>query len=76
MFHFKDIWVPRAQTPTLTAAYYRSTESFTLGVKFTYISDQPFRSEEHTSELQSRETISYAVFCLKKKKKKNKTTTR
>ena len=30
---------------------------------------QPARSEEHTSELQSRETISYAVFCLKKKKK-------
>ena len=28
------------------------------------------RSEEHTSELQSRETISYAVFCLKKKKNK------
>ena len=27
------------------------------------------RSEEHTSELQSRETISSAVFCLKKKKK-------
>src|SRR5216110_3961089 len=30
------------------------------------------RSEEHTSELQSRELISYAVFCLKKKKKKEK----
>ena len=29
----------------------------------------PTRSEEHTSELQSRETISYAVFCLKKKTK-------
>src|SRR6187431_3563347 len=28
------------------------------------------RSEEHTSELQSRTVISYAVFCLKKKKKK------
>src|SRR5213594_932235 len=28
------------------------------------------RSEEHTSELQSRTLISYAVFCLKKKKKK------
>ena len=28
------------------------------------------RSEEHTSELQSRETISYAGFGLKKKKKK------
>src|ERR1043166_3991494 len=28
-----------------------------------------YRSEEHTSELQSRFGISYAVFCLKKKKK-------
>src|SRR5216110_3943857 len=28
------------------------------------------RSEEHTSELQSRELNSYAVFCLKKKKNK------
>src|SRR3546814_2487309 len=28
----------------------------------------PFRSEEHTSELQSLMRISYAVFCLKKKK--------
>src|SRR3546814_7900430 len=30
------------------------------------------RSEEHTSELQSLMRISYAVFCLKKKKKKLK----
>src|SRR3546814_6651721 len=30
------------------------------------------RSEEHTSELQSLMRISYAVFCLKKKKKNNK----
>src|SRR3546814_2821410 len=29
------------------------------------------RSEEHTSELQSLMRISYAVFCLKKKKKKS-----
>src|SRR3546814_1107741 len=29
------------------------------------------RSEEHTSELQSLMRISYAVFCLKKKKKPN-----
>src|SRR3546814_2256167 len=28
----------------------------------------PHRSEEHTSELQSLMRISYAVFCLKKKK--------
>src|SRR5213076_3458258 len=32
----------------------------------------PARSEEHTSELQSLPTISYAVFCLKKKKKTQK----
>src|SRR3546814_1878258 len=31
------------------------------------------RSEEHTSELQSLMRISYAVFCLKKKKKKHTT---
>src|SRR3546814_6533686 len=29
------------------------------------------RSEEHTSELQSLMRISYAVFCLKKKKNNN-----
>src|SRR3546814_6881990 len=44
------------------------------------VADGPFRpvggryrhggSEEHTSELQSLMRISYAVFCLKKKKKK------
>src|SRR3546814_9718098 len=31
---------------------------------------QSARSEEHTSELQSLMRISYAVFCLKKKKQK------
>src|SRR3546814_3901954 len=31
------------------------------------------RSEEHTSELQSLMRISYAVFCLKKKKKEHQT---
>src|SRR3546814_10295598 len=33
--------------------------------------DRGVRSEEHTSELQSLMRISYAVFCLKKKKKNN-----
>src|SRR3546814_4611301 len=33
------------------------------------------RSEEHTSELQSLMRISYAVFCLKKKKKQKTNTT-
>src|SRR3712207_7399581 len=36
-------------------------------VKSKYIQESMLRSEEHTSELQSRH-ISYAVFCLKKKK--------
>src|SRR3546814_6827126 len=48
-----------------------------------YFSTAPFigavvaiaiRSEEHTSELQSLMRISYAVFCLKKKKQKKNTT--
>src|SRR3546814_7046108 len=35
----------------------------------TQIGAADHRSEEHTSELQSLMRISYAVFCLKKKKK-------
>src|SRR3546814_4156553 len=37
------------------------------GLEFEHVS-LPGRSEEHTSELQSLMRISYAVFCLKKKK--------
>src|SRR3546814_2686105 len=44
----------------------RTNSSEDLG-KFSIIQD--LRSEEHTSELQSLMRISYAVFCLKKKKK-------
>src|SRR3546814_1356355 len=40
--------------------------SFEAGARFG-------RSEEHTSELQSLMRISYAVFCLKKKKQNSKT---
>src|SRR3546814_3381856 len=35
----------------------------------TCLTNGTIRSEEHTSELQSLMRISYAVFCLKKKKK-------
>src|SRR3546814_10491177 len=41
----------------------------TTGSSFGFGDD---RSEEHTSELQSLMRISYAVFCLKKKKTHNK----
>src|SRR3546814_4795257 len=36
-----------------------------------HLRPQARRSEEHTSELQSLMRISYAVFCLKKKKTKS-----
>src|SRR3546814_9028092 len=38
------------------------------------VDDAGERSEEHTSELQSLMRISYAVFCLKKKKQKTDVT--
>src|SRR3546814_2152195 len=38
----------------------------------TNVVDVVIRSEEHTSELQSLMRISYAVFCLKKKKQQKK----
>src|SRR3546814_3669449 len=40
------------------------------GLPLTYSKDLQDRSEEHTSELQSLMRISYAVICLKQKKKK------
>src|SRR3546814_2646609 len=43
-----------------------------LGLTFEYNGFAYDRSEEHTSELQSLMRISYAVFCLKKKKTNNK----
>src|SRR3546814_5749254 len=39
-----------------------------LGQRVSIAAQIPGRSEEHTSELQSLMRISYAVFCLKKKK--------
>src|SRR3546814_2655360 len=40
------------------------------GVEIVPDRNHGYRSEEHTSELQSLMRISYAVFCLKKKKKR------
>src|SRR3546814_3635671 len=45
-----------------------------MGVGETIHGQRLQKSEEHTSELQSLMRISYAVFCLKKKNKKNKKT--
>src|SRR3546814_3428514 len=39
-----------------------------VSCRLSVATSRPGRSEEHTSELQSLMRISYAVFCLKKKK--------
>src|SRR3546814_6510094 len=49
-----------------------STHSPEFAMLEAYQAYTDYRSEEHTSELQSLMRTSYAVFCLKKKKKKIK----
>src|SRR3546814_1911767 len=51
----------------------RSRDRRQMPCRLAPVSDQ--RSEEHTSELQSLLRISYAVFCLKKKKTSLRRTT-
>src|SRR3546814_5212429 len=46
-----------------------------IALEMAYITFFLYRSEEHTSELQSLMRISYAVFCLKKKKTNKRSTT-
>src|SRR3546814_3714841 len=59
------------------AITYASLQDAHVGVRkkirIVWIITMDLRSEVHTSELQSLMRISYAVFCLQKKKKKNKT---
>src|SRR3546814_5257190 len=74
---FMNVW---RVTPTFSDASLRVIPIVSLAVKLACIvsiyrlhrhramSRMHGRSEEHTSELQSLMRISYAVFCLKKKK--------
>src|SRR3546814_7497553 len=58
-----------SRTPNIRLAQeLTSTGQAWRRISLTYMLGLP-RSEEHTSELQSLMRISYAVFCLKKKKK-------
>src|SRR3546814_2624293 len=57
----------RSWTASITKAL--SSSMYWLKVKLEESSRSGYRSEEHTSELQSLMRISYAVFCLKKKKR-------
>src|SRR3546814_10275267 len=49
----------------------RLVKLYPLGTSRGELTQYFFRSEAHTSELQSLMRTSYAVFCLKKKKHKN-----
>src|SRR3546814_5748343 len=61
-----------AVTPPLVLSSNFSFAGFNDKRQYDYTrSGNPTRSEEHTSELQSLMRISYAVFCLKKQKKKH-----
>src|SRR3546814_988556 len=51
--------------------FYRMWTFYLAGAITAFRNDGHCRSEEHTSELQSLMRISYAVFCLKKKKYNN-----
>src|SRR3546814_2838447 len=70
--------VPRAEIDSLAVGEFLFPQALPMGraavVKARNRQDfmMDARSEEHTSELQSLMRISYAVFCLKKKKQNNK----
>src|SRR3546814_2950054 len=66
-----DIRVAISATGTLSAISTVTVGSQVSGQVTEVLADfNDKRSEEHTSELQSLMRISYAVFCLKKKKQK------
>src|SRR3546814_8832086 len=50
-----------------TEIFYLTNSNFDRLVNAETVREYRYRSEEHTSELQSLMRISYAVFCLKKK---------
>ena len=58
------------KTPSAVTDYDTDAESHSVKNDVRFVLGGQLRSEEHTSELQSRPHISYAVFCLKKKNNK------
>src|SRR3546814_3984126 len=73
--HHLFMGVPCYRLPQVHAALGRAGkhDAMTIAPSYAAVLRQvtAARSEEHTSELQSLMRISYAVFCLKKKKHKN-----
>src|SRR3546814_5351486 len=65
-----EIVIPSADAQSVSFQNPSAHWSFCLrvsGAVAPSAADDPLRSEEHTSELQSLMRISYAVFCLTKK---------
>src|SRR3546814_10442334 len=56
-----------ASTSRMFARRYSTSRPFSVMLLFEPTPTYSFRSEEHTSELQSLMRISYAVFCWQKK---------
>src|SRR3546814_9620034 len=71
--YFRHGLLPEPERPAPNVADYGETHvQAVLAVRKLQRDDGlTLRSEEHTSELQSLMRISYAVFCLKKKKTKH-----
>src|SRR3546814_8702431 len=68
------VWFANPRIVDVMARYREKYPDVVLDLRFTnrkvdLAAEGYDRSEEHTSELQSLMRISYAVFCLKKKKK-------
>src|ERR1043166_6963144 len=61
-------WGTRPLSELLAPAIAYAADGFPAAYRYSQRFAEAHRSEEHTSELQSRFGISYAVFCLKKKK--------
>src|SRR6056297_4117719 len=74
---FFFLMIRRPPRSTRTDTLFPYTTLFRSPIRGQHPAPRPWpacrrRSEEHTSELQSLRRISYAVFCLKKKKKTTK----
>src|SRR3546814_2268662 len=62
---------PIQEQAVLTESVNTKTGKILVDIVTPGIGSSGYRSEEHTSELQSLMRISYAVFCLKKPTKRN-----
>src|SRR3546814_19872197 len=67
--------LPMVESVASVAAFYVLARAMFTDRWTVILATVAFRSEEHTSELQSLMRISYAVFCLKKKKNYKSTNT-